>query len=35
MVMKRFIAGADRGQRTLLPECLDDFVDEDNASWSR
>ncbi len=28
--MKRFIAGADRGQRTLLPECLDDFVDEDN-----
>jgi transposase len=30
MVMKRFIAGADRGQTTFLPECLDDFVDEDN-----
>ena len=28
--MKRFIAGADRGQSTLLPECLDDFVDESN-----
>jgi len=28
--MKRFIAGADRGQSTLLPECLDDFIDESN-----
>jgi transposase len=28
--MKRFVAGADRGQTTLLPECLDDFVDESN-----
>ena len=28
--MKRFIAGADRGQSTLLPECLDDWVDENN-----
>ena len=28
--MKRFIAGADRGQSTLLPECLDDWVDDDN-----
>ncbi len=28
--MKRFIAGADRGQTTLLPECLDDFIDESN-----
>lgn len=28
--MKRFIAGADRGQATLLPECLDDFIDESN-----
>src|SRR5262252_6305786 len=28
--MKRFVAGADRGQTTLLPECLDDFVDENN-----
>jgi transposase len=26
MVMKRFIAGADRGQATLIPECLDDFI---------
>jgi transposase len=30
MTMKRFIEGADRGQATLLPECLDDFIDEDN-----
>ena len=29
--MKRFVAGADRGQLTLLPECLDDFIDEGNA----
>lgn len=28
--MKRFIAGADRGQSTLLPECLDDWIDENN-----
>jgi hypothetical protein len=28
--MKRFVAGADRGQWTLLPECLDDFTDESN-----
>src|SRR5436190_19334797 len=28
--MKRFIEGADRGQWTLLPECLDDFIDESN-----
>jgi len=28
--MKRFIAGANRGQSTLLPECLDDFIDESN-----
>ena len=28
--MKRFVAGADRGQCTLLPECLDDFIDESN-----
>jgi transposase len=28
--MKRFIAGADRGQTTLMPECLDDFVGESN-----
>src|SRR5690349_21373853 len=28
--MKRFIEGADRHQVTLLPECLDDYVGEDN-----
>ncbi len=28
--MKRFVEGLDRGQTTLLPECLDDFIDEDN-----
>ena len=28
--MKRFIEGEDRMQVTLLPECLDDFIGEDN-----
>ena len=28
--MKRFIEGEDRGQGTLLPELLDDYVAEDN-----
>jgi transposase len=28
--MKRFMAGADRGQSTLMPECLDDWIDENN-----
>ena len=28
--MKRFVEGADRGQSTLLPECLDDWVGEEN-----
>jgi len=28
--MKRFVEGADRGQSTLLPECVDDFIDESN-----
>jgi transposase len=28
--MKRFVEGADRGQSTLFPECLDDWIDEDN-----
>src|ERR1700754_2266709 len=28
--MKRFIKGEDRTQVILLPECLDDFVSEDN-----
>ena len=29
--MRRFIEGADRDQSTLLPECLDDWVDESNS----
>jgi transposase len=28
--MKRFIEGQDRAQITLLPECLDDYIAEDN-----
>ena len=28
--MKLFVEEADRGQWTLLPECLDDFIDESN-----
>jgi transposase len=28
--MKRFVEGLDRGQSTLLPECLDDWIDENN-----
>ena len=28
--MKRFIEGEDRTQITLLPECLEDYVAEDN-----
>jgi transposase len=28
--MKRFVDGVDRGQSTLLPECLEDWVNEDN-----
>ena len=28
--MKRFVEGLDRGQATLFPECLDDWIDEDN-----
>jgi transposase len=28
--MKRFVEGVDRGQSTLLPECLDDWISEDN-----
>jgi transposase len=28
--MKRFVEGADRGQSTFLPECLDDWIDENN-----
>jgi transposase len=28
--MRRFVEGTDRGQSTLLPECLDDWIDENN-----
>src|SRR5918997_1258547 len=28
--MGRFVEGADRSQLSFLPECLDDWVDEDN-----
>ena len=28
--MKRFVEGMDRGQSTLFPECLDDWIDEHN-----
>ena len=28
--MKRFVEGRDRGQLTLLPECLNDWIDENN-----
>src|SRR5438132_1681502 len=30
--MQGFVEGADRQQATLLPECLDDWVDEGNSS---
>ncbi len=28
--MKRFVEGVDRGQTTLFPECLEDWIDENN-----
>ena len=28
--MKRFVEGTDRGQSTLFPECLEDWICEDN-----
>src|SRR4051794_30693981 len=28
--MKRFVEGTDRGQNTLFPECLEDWICEDN-----
>jgi transposase len=28
--MKRFVEGMDRGQSTLFPECLEDWIGEDN-----
>ena len=29
--MKRFVEAADRGQNTLFPECLEDWIGENNA----
>src|SRR5271169_539475 len=29
-LMKRFVEGADRGQSTLFPECVEDWIGEDN-----
>ena len=29
--MRRFVEGMDRGQNTLFPESLEDWIDEDNA----
>jgi transposase len=29
--MGRFVEGSDRSQTTLFPECLDDWIDEDNT----
>jgi transposase len=29
--MGRFVEGADRSQTTLFPDCLDDWVDDDNS----
>jgi transposase/macrodomain Ter protein organizer (MatP/YcbG family) len=28
--MRRFVEGLDRGQATLFPECLEDWIDQDN-----
>ena len=28
--MRRFVEGVDRGQNTLFPECLEDWIGEDN-----
>ncbi len=29
--MRRFVEGTDRGQSTLFPECLEDWIGEGNA----
>jgi hypothetical protein len=28
--MRRFVEGIDRGQATLFPECLEDWIDADS-----
>ena len=30
--MGRFLEGSDRNQTTLFPECLEDWIDEDNPA---
>ncbi len=30
--MKRFVEGVDRGQSTLLPERLEDWIGDDNRA---
>ncbi len=30
-LMKRFVEGVDRDQAVLFPECLEDWVDQNNA----
>jgi hypothetical protein len=32
--MPRFVEGWDRRQIALLPDCLDDYVTEDNPVWA-
>jgi hypothetical protein len=29
--MKRFVEGTDRGQGTVFPECLEDWIDENHS----
>ena len=29
-LMKRFVEGVDRGQSTLFPDCLEDWIGDDN-----
>lgn len=29
--MKRFIEGENRYQSTLFPQCIDDYIEEENA----
>jgi hypothetical protein len=32
--MRRFVEGVDRGQATLFPECLEDWIGEDNRYFA-
>jgi transposase len=31
--MRRFVERTNRGQTTLFPECLEDWIGEDNPVW--